>query len=96
MATWRTYKCTKCGYEVNTEPSGEYALMSGEYCNYLCPDCSEIVSVGHGFNASPSEEKPKCPECGSEAITKWNPVHGKCPKCGGKMKVVPGTIIMAD
>ena len=81
---------------MKTEPSGEYALMSGEYCNYLCPDCREIVSVGHGFNASPSEEKPKCPECGSEAITKWNPVHGKCPKCGGKMKVVPGTIIMAD
>lgn len=95
MATWRSYRCTKCSYEVNTEPSGQYVLMSGVYYNYLCPKCKKIVSVKRDAVSS-LKEKPKCPDCGSELITKWDPVHGRCPKCSGKMKVVSGTLIMAD
>lgn len=30
MATLRTYRC-KCGYEVQTEPTGHYGLFSGEF-----------------------------------------------------------------
>ena len=96
MATFRIYKCTKCSYEVRTEPSGYYALMFGEFYNYSCPKCRQIVSIKQDFGALPSEKKPRCPECGSKAITKWNPVRGKCPKCSGKMEVVPDLIIMAD
>ena len=69
MATWFTYKCKKCGYEVMTEPSGKYMLMSGEYQNYSCPNCREIVSI-----KTDSIDKQKCPECGSDSITEWNAV----------------------
>ena len=34
MATFRTYKCRKCGCEVQTEPHGHYALMSGKFYNF--------------------------------------------------------------
>lgn len=34
MATFRTYKCRKCGCEVQTEPHGHYALMSGRFYNF--------------------------------------------------------------
>ena len=91
MATWFTYKCKKCGYEVMTEPSGKYMLMSGEYQNYSCSNCREIVSV-----KTDSIDKSKCPECGSDSITEWNPVKCNCPKCNGKMQKVPDTMILAD
>lgn len=91
MATWFTYKCEKCGYEVMTEPSGKYMLMSGEYQNYSCTNCREIVSI-----KTDSIDKPKCTECGSYSITEWNPLKCKCPKCNGKMQKVPDTIVLAD
>ena len=95
MARWFTYKCKKCGYEVMTEPGGKYMLMSGEYQNYSCSNCREIVSVN--ISSTPlSESKPKCPECGSDSISKWNPSKCNCPKCNGKMQKVPDTVIFAD
>lgn len=94
MARWFTYKCKKCGYEVMTEPSGKYMLMSGEYQNYSCSNCREIVSLN--ISSVPLESKPKCPKCGSDSILKWNPVKCNCPKCNGKMQKVPDTVILAD
>lgn len=91
MATWFSYRCNKCGYEVNTSPDGSYMLMSGEYQNYSCADCKEIISLD-----PESELSQVCPECGSKTIEKWNPKTGKCPKCGGTMKKVPGTMMLAD
>lgn len=94
MARWSIYRCKECGYEVQTEPSGKYFLMSGKYQDYHCTKCEEIVSV----NTSELDKsaKPKCPECNTELSQKWNPVSGKCPKCHGKMEEVPDTFILAD
>ncbi len=93
MARWNIYKCEKCGYEVQTEPSGRYMLMSGAYQDYLCSKCKEVVSIKIDKSI---KNNPKCPECNSDSIIKWNPIEGKCPKCKGKMVLVPDTMIMAD
>lgn len=45
MATFYRYRCKGCGYEVNTEPSGFYALFSGQYYNFKCSICKDIVSL---------------------------------------------------
>ena len=44
MATLRTYRC-KCGYEVQTEPTGHYGLFAGEFYNFRCAKCKEIISI---------------------------------------------------
>ena len=95
MATWYLYRCKECGYEVTTSHSGRYALMSGWYQNYLCPKCKEIVSIKTDTNNT-TKNTPTCPDCGSETVTRWTPKQGKCPKCNGKMELVPDEIIMAD
>lgn len=95
MATFRTYRCKHCGYEVQTEPTGHYALMSGPYTNYACGHCKEVVSVVD-WDIEDSEHV-NCPECGHDnSMTLWNP-KCSCPKCGGKMTVDKRAgIIMAD
>ena len=96
MATWHTYKCKKCGYEVHTEPQGHYGLMMGEFYNFKCSKCKEIVSLS-ADNLASQRYRIECPECGNdEALSNWNPIDGRCPKCNGKMEEVLGTIIMAD
>ncbi len=54
----------------------------------MCEDCREIVHVL-------TSEENVCLECGSEKLVKWNPVKGKCPKCGEKMKKT-GTVFFVD
>ena len=108
MATLRTYRC-KCGYEVQTEPTGHYGLFAGEFYNFRCAKCKEIISISADELASqryfPTCDElasqryfPTCPKCGAEneEIHNWNPIEGHCPKCGKKMQEVPGMIIMAD
>lgn len=46
MATLRTYRC-KCGYEVQTEPTGHYGLFAGEFYNFRCTKCKEIRVFRH-------------------------------------------------
>lgn len=97
MATLRTYKCNNCGYTVQTEPVGFYALMSGMYYNFKCKKCKTIVSLS-------SKEiyemcySPRCPECNEEnCLSTWNPIEGHCPKCNGEMEVDKSAgICMAD
>ena len=87
------YKCKSCGYTVNANPKGHDTIMSGDLYTYLCEDCKEVVDVLYPYG-----EKPKkiiCPECGSENLKKWNPIKGRCPKCGKKMKET-GVIMMVD
>lgn len=45
MATLRRYKCDKCGYTVMKDIKGHYSLMSGEYYNFSCQKCKQIVSI---------------------------------------------------
>jgi len=95
MANFHVYKCEKCGYEVNTEPQGFYGLFSGQYYNFKCMACKNIVSISADDLAKMSYF-PQCPECNeNDHLSTWNPIDGRCPKCGGKMKDT-GMIMMAD
>ena len=95
MAEFHTYRCKGCGHEVQSEPAGHYALMSGQYYNFSCKKCKEIVSLS-GHQLSQMGYSVHCPECSSDEIATWNPVEGRCPKCGAQFEEVPGMIIMAD
>ena len=64
MATLRTYRC-ECGYEVQTEPTGHYGLFAGEFYNFRCAKCKEIISISADDLAS-QRYLPKCPKCGAE------------------------------
>lgn len=87
MASWLTYKCKECGFTVETESRGFYALMSGMYYNFKCSKCKKIVAI------SANELKmmgysPRCPQCGKEnGLSTWNPIDGSCPKCNGEMEI---------
>ena len=88
MAEYKEYKCEICCYTVAANPKGHDVVMMGEIYSYKCEDCHEIVNVL-------TSEKTVCPECGSEKLVKWNPIKGRCPKCGKKMKET-GVIMMVD
>lgn len=93
MATLQIFKCISCGYEVRTEPTGRYALMSGVYINCRCDVCDNIVSV------SGADYTPKCSVCGatSDHLLNWNPLDGCCPKCGASMRLdEEAPVILAD
>ncbi len=112
MGTWYTFKCNKCGYEVQT--SGGHACGFLDVVDtYICEACKEIVdvSVGEYGKTFPKEEiiskKIKsaydldfyvCPECGSDKnLIKWNNSKRPCPRCDGKMeKDADGEIVMWD
>lgn len=94
MAQMRTYEC-RCGFYVMTESLGHYSLMSGEYYNFLCHECKDIVAISLAEIAEAGYFL-KCPECGSEELECCSP-NGKCPKCGnfGSFVELPG-VMMAD
>ena len=84
MARLFEYKCKDCGYTKAANPKGHDMIMSGEINHYLCEECKKIVDVFYPYGEKP--EEIVCPECGSIRLHKWNPITGKCPKCGGGMK----------
>lgn len=89
MATFRTFRCKKCGHSIETDDSGHYYLMTGPYSTYLCTDCEEVVGIHDG-------DPLICPECNKPLHSTWNPGYG-CPECQGKMALdTSGCIIMAD
>ena len=95
MAQFQKYKCKNCDEEVYAEPQGHYALTSGEYYQFSCKGCKEIISLSAQELAEMRYEVC-CPECGSKELSTWNPIEGRCPKCGSTFEEVPDTIIMAD
>ncbi len=92
MAEFHNYICNKCGYEVRTEPRGYYSLSAGTFVNFRCDKCKEVQSVA--INEMGLYEI-NCPECLHPVSATWNPIEGKCPKCGGDMNE-HGPILMAD
>ena len=88
MAEYKENKCELCGYTVAANPKGHDVLMMGEVYSYMCQECKEIVDVL-------ASEETVCPNCGSEKLVKWNPIKGKCPKCGKKMKET-GIVLLVD
>ena len=88
MAEYQEYKCESCSYTVAANPKGHDVVMGGEVYSYMCEDCREIVDVL-------TSEQTICPNCGSEKLVKWNPIKGRCPKCGNKMKET-GVVLFVD
>lgn len=79
MAVYEVYKCEKCGYKVEANSLGHDTLMSGEYYDFKCHECNEIVSIsvedmykqGMGL---------RCPVCNKDGhLSTWNPIEGHCP-----------------
>ena len=97
MARFFVYKCKECGHEVWAEPQGHYGLFSGEYYQFKCDKCKEIVSISAQDLAEKGYD-PHCPECdaGNEHLFTWNPIEGRCPKCNGEMERKDDSVIMAD
>ena len=88
MAEYEEYKCELCCYTVAANTKGHDFVMRGEVYSYMCQECWEIVNVL-------TSEKTVCPNCSSEKLVKWNPIKGRCPKCGKKMKET-GNVLMVD
>lgn len=95
MAQLSTYKCKRCGYDVMAEPLGHYSLMSGEYYNFRCYKCRDIVSLS-AKEIYAAGYDVKCPVCGSDKIACWSPLNGKCPVCDGEIEEILGCVMMAD
>ena len=97
MASFKSYKCKECGYEVWAEPQGFHALMTGQYYQFRCNACKRIVSIS-AQNLAEMKYDPRCPECyaGHEHLSTWNPIEGHCPKCNGEMECDSDVVIMAD
>lgn len=95
MAEFNRYVCKECGHEIETDPHGHYSLMSGEYFDFYCEKCKDIVNlsskeiVAMGYFI-------KCPKCGNEGLYTWNAKDGHCPKCNGELEVDENTFILAD
>ena len=95
MAEYEVYKCEKCGYQVEANPLGHDTLMDGEYYDFWCHECNEIVSI----NVEDMYKQGmyiRCPECEKEGLlSTWNPIKGHCPKCNSRLKPT-GERVMAD
>lgn len=84
MASLRFYKCCNCNYNIATDPRGFYSIMSGMLYEFKCSKCKAIV---HIHSTEFGKYGACCPRCGNqEYLSTWNPIEGKCPKCGGTMK----------
>ncbi len=88
MSWKKTYKCSKCGYQVDVyEGKG---LFGQHITPIICTDCQTVQNIVVGgvigdvapsFN---SEVGRLCPRCGSADIKMWD-MH-TCPKCGGELE----------
>lgn len=96
------YKCSNCGYEVETSGKKDFGMRS-VVKPYICNDCKVItdVLIGEFGEEFSKDKKPdgysdfyKCTECGGENISVWNTTKKPCPKCGSKMKTDPDSPIM--
>ncbi|MBD5583799.1 MAG: hypothetical protein HDQ88_01830 [Clostridia bacterium] len=95
MAELQLYKCPKCGYEVQANQLGHDTFMDGEYYDFWCHNCDEIVSI-NVFDMAKQGMSLICPECNkADMLSNWNPVEGHCPKCNSHL-IATGEYIMAD
>ena len=95
MAEFNRYVCKECGHTIETDPHGHYGLMAGEFFDFYCEKCKEIVSISSREIAAMGYFI-KCPQCGNEKLYTWNAKDGHCPKCNGELEMVEGVFILAD
>ncbi|MCM1066876.1 MAG: hypothetical protein NC418_04785 [Muribaculaceae bacterium] len=96
MAQLVLYRCKNCGYEVASEPYGHFATMQGEFYNFRCYSCREIVVFSALELAKANKDILKCPDCGGQELACWSPLNGKCPKCDGELEQEQGYAMMVD
>ncbi len=92
MGKFSKFKCKDCGYTIACNPTGFTGIMAGLLVHFKCDHCKEIVSQ----LIAERRFWVRCPNCGEEVTSTWNPIDGKCPKCNGTMKEIPGHYIMVD
>ena len=113
-----TFKCNKCGYDVESTGDLSYG-MEAVLRPYICNDCNIVTDaiVGRygvlypynlisgmplstkgdrvpGFVLDMKNRFYTCEECNGKNLTVWNPKWRKCPKCGGRMKLDKGGMVI--
>ena len=95
MATLHTYRCKGCGFEIVADPRGFMGTMMGQYYNFKCTNCENIVDLS-ARDLYEMTYFPECPKCGDRKhLSTWNPEEGRCPKCNGEMECM-NDVIFAD
>ena len=101
MAQFDRFYCERCGFNIETENSYYYRLMSGYFITVLCTKCKTIHRVRppmidvrdeesyiHGLRMlDVKSREERCPKCGARGhLRLWAPSDG-CPNCHIKLKV---------
>lgn len=89
MGSTYQFRCTNCAYEVQVSGGGD-AGMVVVVQTMTCTNCSQLGDViTHTFSPDIAEEVGRCPSCGSDLVSPWDPNKRPCPKCGSKMEIDP-------
>lgn len=96
MATLYDYCCPKCSYRVKSHPLGHFPLIKGETYQFACRKCREVVELS-ASEIGTLNYTLKCPKCETnESLSLWNPIEGRCPKCGANLKKEEDIAITVD
>lgn len=90
MAEFYEYHCKQCGHK-EIAPEGGFAIKRATTSFYFkCKACKEIISYSTEEIAEKQLSLICCPKCRAlHSLITWNPVEGRCPKCGGEMEKPP-------
>jgi len=99
MGRLELYRCRNwlCRYSA-TVSGGSDMGMSSVSSTYACKKCGKLQDICHSTDEDETEEETPpmhCKKCGSHNLVKWSKGDA-CPKCGRKMKIVPGHTIRWD
>lgn len=97
MATFYRFFCKKCGLDVELPETTKYYLMSGAHLQCLCNKCHKLSSVAERELEETQLEELQCEECGATgSLSYWNPIEGRCPKCGEQLEEDRKRVVMYD
>lgn len=88
MAWKKKYLCKACGYAAEIYQGKGF--MGQHISAVSCSDCHTLQNlvvggvIGHVAKSFDTEVGRLCPNCGSQAIRRWD--GHTCPRCGGTME----------